>query len=194
MNLPNLITLCRIALAPVMLLLAWRGREHPFLACLVVSLASDIVDGQIARRMNLASELGSRLDSWADMLTYASVPLAAWWLRPDLVASERGAFFTAIASYALPVLVGFIRFGRLTSYHTLMARVSAYMVGASVVVLFAHGPTLPFRIAVGVLVAAELEEIAITITLPEARSNVRSLGRAVEIRRASKGVAFPGEN
>ncbi len=103
MNLPNSITVCRIALAPVMLVLAWKGSEHAFLACLVVSLISDIVDGQIARRMNLTSEFGSKLDSWADMLTYASVPVAAWWLRPDLVTSEKVAFFTAVGSYALPV-------------------------------------------------------------------------------------------
>ena len=186
MNLPNLITLCRIALAPVMLLLAWRGFEHTFLACLVASLVSDIVDGQIARRMNLTSEFGSRLDSWADILTCATLPLAAWWLRPDLVATERAAVLTAVASYAVPVIIGFIKFRSLTSYHTLMARISAYMVGASVVIMFAHGPTLPFRIAVGVLVLAELEEIAITLALPEARSNIRSVARALEIRGNSR--------
>ncbi len=184
-NLPNSITVCRIILAPVMLVLARAGMEHAFLACLIASLISDIVDGQIARRMNLTSEFGSKLDSWADMLTYGLVPIAAWWLRPDLISSERAAFFTAVGSYAIPVAIGFAKFRRLTSYHTFMARVSAYLVGASVVLLFAHGPTLPFRISVAVLVAAEAEEIAITLVLPEPRSNVRSVARALEIRRAA---------
>jgi hypothetical protein len=71
---------------------------------------------------------------------------------------------------------------------------SVYMVGTSIVVLIAHGPTLPVRIAVGVLVAAKLEEIAITLALPRASSNVRPLSRALEIRRASKDVAFSQEN
>ena len=76
-----------------------RGREHWFLAGLMLSLASDIADGQIARRFNLATELGSRLDSWADLLTYTVVPLAVWWLRPALVVTEKVVFFTACLLY-----------------------------------------------------------------------------------------------
>jgi phosphatidylglycerophosphate synthase len=186
-NLANLITAGRIVLAPVLLLLAWQGKDHLFLACLVVSLVSDIVDGQIARRYNLASELGTRLDSWADLLTYAAVPVAIWWLRPDVVTGEKMVFCTAIASYALPLVIGFLKFKRLTTYHTLMARISAYLLGAAIIVLFAHGPMVPLRIAVGVLVLAELEEIGITLILPEPRSNVRSIRKALELRRTMAG-------
>jgi phosphatidylglycerophosphate synthase len=188
LNIANLVTACRIALAPILLLLAWNGMEHLFLVCLVVALVSDIVDGQLARRLNLASELGARLDSWADLLTYCSVPLATYWLRPDLVSTLRVPFVAAVVSYAIPVIIGFLRFRSLTSYHTLMARISAYLLGAAVIVLFAHGPTLPFRIAVCVLVLAELEEIAITLVLPAARANVRSLRKALEIRHTMRAT------
>jgi cardiolipin synthase len=183
LNIANLVTACRIALAPILLLLAWNGLEHLFLACLTVALVSDIVDGQIARRLNLASELGARLDSWADLLTFLAVPLATWWLRPDLVSNLRIAFTAAVGSYAIPVIIGFLKFRSLTNYHTLMARISANLLGAAVIVLFAHGPTLPFRVAVCVLVLAELEEIAITLMLPAPRANVRSLRMALEIRQ-----------
>jgi CDP-diacylglycerol--glycerol-3-phosphate 3-phosphatidyltransferase len=182
-NPANVITAGRIALAPMLGGLAWQGREHWFLAGLMVSLASDIADGQVARRFNLASELGSRLDSWADLLTYTVVPLAIWWLRPALVATEKVVFFTAVASYALPLAIGFIKFRRLTSYHTLAARIAAYLMGAAVIILFAQGSTVPLRIAVCVLVLAELEEIGITLVLREPRSNVRTLGQALQLRR-----------
>jgi cardiolipin synthase len=185
-NLANLITGCRIALAPVLLFLAWDHREHAFLACLVVSLVSDIVDGQIARRLHLTSELGTRLDSWADLLTFASVPVALWWLRPDLVASERVAFLVTVGCYLVPILVGFLKFRRLTSYHTLMARISAYLMGLAVVVLFARGPTWILHVAVCVLLVAEVEEICITIALPELRSNVWSLRRVLRAGRAER--------
>jgi cardiolipin synthase len=184
LNIANLATACRIVLAPISLLLAWNDMEHWFLACLVVALVSDIVDGQLARRLNLASELGVRLDSRADLFTYCSVPLATYWLRPDLVSTLRVPFIAAVASYAIPVIIGFLKFRSLTSYHTLMAGVAAYLLGASVIVLFTRGPMFPFRIAVCVLVLAELEEIAITLVLPGARANVRSLRKALEIRQA----------
>jgi cardiolipin synthase len=182
-NLPNIISLCRIALMPVLLVLAWQGREKTFLACLIVTLVSDIADGQVARRWHLQTELGARLDSWADVPMYFLLPLAAYWLRPDLVVTERVAYFTTLGSFLLPIAWGFLKFGRLTSYHTFLVAVAAYLLGASVILLFAHGPTLPFRFAVAVLVIAELEEIAITAILPAPRSNVRSFRTALAIRR-----------
>lgn len=185
-NLANMVTGCRIALAPVLLVLAWERREHAFLACLIVSLVSDIVDGQIARRLHLTSELGTRLDSWADLLTFASVPVAMWWLRPDLVSPERVAFLVTVGCYLVPILVGFLKFHRLTSYHTLLARISAYLMGLAVVVLFARGPTWFLHLAVGVLVIAEVEEICITCALPEPRSNVWSLRRVLRSRQPGR--------
>ncbi len=182
LNIANLITIGRILLAPVLLFVAWRGEEGIFLGCFVVSLVSDIIDGQVARRCGYASPLGARLDSWADFATYGTVPFAAYWLRPDLFVSERVAVLVTIASYLLPVGIGFLKYRTLTSYHTTLARVSAYLIGASLIVVFAHGPTWPFRISVGVLVVAELEEIAITLMLPAPQSNVGSLRRALARR------------
>jgi cardiolipin synthase len=179
LNIANLVTACRIVLAPILLLFVWNDMEHWFLGCLVVALVSDIVDGQLARRLNLASELGARLDSWADLLTYCSVSLATYWLRPDLVSTLRVPFIAAVASYAIPVIIGFVKFRGLTSYHTLMAGISAQLLGAYAIVLFARGPMLPFRVAVCVLVLAELEEIAISLVLPAPRANVRSLRKAL---------------
>jgi phosphatidylglycerophosphate synthase len=178
-NPANLITLSRIALVPVMLLLAWSGHDHAFLACLIAAFLSDIADGQIARRFNLATPLGAKLDSWADFLTFCSVPFAAYWLLPEVIATQKPAFLLTLVGYLLPIAIGFIKFRGLTSYHTLLARISAYLMGFAAVLLFAHGPPLLFQIAVAVLLIAGLEEIAITLVLPEPQSNVTSLSRVL---------------
>jgi len=91
----------------------------------------------------------------------------------------------AVASYIVPVAIGYAKYGRLTSYHTRLARLSAYAGGASALVVFAGGPTVPFRIATALLVLAEIEEIAITAVLPEWRANVRSLRHALAERNAA---------
>src|ERR1022692_4410935 len=126
-NLANVITLARIALAPVLVLLAWRKQEYPFLVCLVCSLVSDIVDGQIARRCRLATPFGAQLDSWADFLTALTIPAGLYWLRPELVVALRTALIVAVTSYLLPIAFGFAKFRTLTSYHTFLARVAAYL-------------------------------------------------------------------
>ncbi|HTE50795.1 MAG TPA: CDP-alcohol phosphatidyltransferase family protein [Kofleriaceae bacterium] len=179
----NLVTLSRLAMAPVLLLLANRGMPRAFVLVLTVSLVTDIVDGKLARWLGQASRWGARLDSWADLATYASVPLCAYWLRPDLVHSEAGTFWAIVAAFAVPITYGFIKYGTLTSYHTRGAVIAAYLIGGATVIVFAGGPTWPLRIAAAVLVAAELEEIAITTVLPRPVTMVRSIGVARRIRR-----------
>jgi CDP-diacylglycerol--glycerol-3-phosphate 3-phosphatidyltransferase len=71
-NLPNMITIFRIMLIPVlfMLLIFSPGKLQSFFAGLVFSVASisDCVDGYLARRMNLVTDFGKFLDPLADKL------------------------------------------------------------------------------------------------------------------------------
>ena len=71
MNLPNGITVARIALVPVFLFLAYQEsgamRVASFFVFLVAS-ASDIVDGYLARRHETVSRVGKFLDPLADKL------------------------------------------------------------------------------------------------------------------------------
>ena len=65
-QLPNLITISRIAMAPVLILLL---KEHQYAASLgvfVVAGISDGLDGYIAKRFDFVSRLGSILDPLAD--------------------------------------------------------------------------------------------------------------------------------
>lgn len=192
LTIPNLLTASRIGFAPVMMVLAWLGHERAFLICLIISLATDIFDGKIARWLGQTSEFGSKLDSWADLATYTTLPIDTYWLRPDLVVSEWPAFVVVVCAYVVPITIGFIKYRKLTSYHTRGAVVSAYCIGISVIVMFAHGPTWPLRVAVGVVALAEIEEIAITLVLPVWRANVKDLRAAMAIRRSLLAGNDPG--
>ena len=183
LTIPNLLSGLRLVLAPVLLYLAWTGQSTPFLVALSCSLLSDLCDGYLARRFDQATQLGTLLDSYGDFATYLTVPLCAWWLWPDLIRREAWYAAAIVASYVFPIALGYLKYGRLTSYHTYGAKLSAVVVGASALALFAGGSPLPFRIATWVLVLAELEEIAITTILPEWRSNVPSVLHARRLLR-----------
>ncbi|MDO4581683.1 MAG: CDP-alcohol phosphatidyltransferase family protein [Bacillota bacterium] len=69
MTLPNLLSLLRLALIPLMLYYVFQ--ERPLAAALVVlaSGLTDILDGWIARHFNQITPLGKMLDPLADKLT-----------------------------------------------------------------------------------------------------------------------------
>ncbi len=78
MNLPNLLTIIRIFLAPVFLVfLIIENIPHHFLwAFIIFTVASitDLVDGKLARKNNQVTNLGKLLDPLADkMLTTAAL-------------------------------------------------------------------------------------------------------------------------
>jgi cardiolipin synthase len=73
LNLPNLITIARILLVPVVVwAIAQRQMQVAFLLFLAAG-ASDAIDGFLAKRMGMASELGAHLDPLADKVLIVSI-------------------------------------------------------------------------------------------------------------------------
>jgi CDP-diacylglycerol--glycerol-3-phosphate 3-phosphatidyltransferase len=185
-TIPNLLSGLRLASVPVLLALAWGGCDKLFLVLLISALLTDLADGYLARRLHQESELGARLDSWGDFALYISTPLSAWWLWPELILREAPYVEVVLASFVLPILIGFAKYRRLTSYHTWGAKLSAVLMGCTTLLLFAGGPAFPFHFSVVVLVVTQIEEISITIVLPRWRSNVSSLVHALRFAREGR--------
>ena len=109
LNLPNLVSLIRILLAPLLLYLAFQQQSGWFLAALLFSGFTDVLDGFLARTLNQITELGSHLDSWGDFTIYSTMALCAWILWPQIVSEEIVYFSIIVFSICAPVLVGLAR-------------------------------------------------------------------------------------
>ena len=134
LTIPNLLSFFRLAMVPVFLVLVLQGQDALALVVLVVSSATDFLDGYIARKFQQLSRLGQLLDPAADRLFIfaALVGLAArevipWWLFIVIVARDvallvmgiiaanfgygplpvhhLGKVATAALFYALPILM-----------------------------------------------------------------------------------------
>jgi len=76
LSIPNLITIARILLVPVVIWAITSGEmEVAFLLFLIAGL-SDAVDGFLAKRLNMTSELGAHLDPLADKVLIVSIYVA----------------------------------------------------------------------------------------------------------------------
>lgn len=88
MNIPNLLTLFRIALIPLFM---WRFLSaetamqfYAAAGILLLSGFTDTLDGIIARSFGMITKLGQFLDPLADKMTLAAVITALWIQRPEL--------------------------------------------------------------------------------------------------------------
>ena len=72
-TIPNIITIFRLALIIPMCVLFFTGHYLATLIIIVVSGVSDVIDGIIARKCNMISELGKILDPIADKLTQLTI-------------------------------------------------------------------------------------------------------------------------
>jgi cardiolipin synthase len=76
LNIPNLITLGRVILVPVVFWLLVSGQTQLAFFAFVLAGVSDAVDGFIAKRFGLSTELGAYLDPLADKLLIVSIFVA----------------------------------------------------------------------------------------------------------------------
>ena len=85
LTIPNLLSAFRILLIPVIAYLyCVKGRSDLTFYVLLLSGATDIVDGFIARRFHMISDLGKALDPIADKLTQAVVILCLAFTYPAM--------------------------------------------------------------------------------------------------------------
>jgi CDP-diacylglycerol--glycerol-3-phosphate 3-phosphatidyltransferase len=102
-NLPNIITVVRILLAPLFfwMLLADNGADGSLrwwaAVLFIVAIATDGVDGAIARRYNLVTDLGKLLDPIADKILTGAALIGLsilaelpWWVTVLILVREIG--------------------------------------------------------------------------------------------------------
>jgi CDP-diacylglycerol--glycerol-3-phosphate 3-phosphatidyltransferase len=142
------------------------------LACLL----SDILDGLIARVFHLRSRLGAFLDSTADMLVTFIALYAVYVFRFAEVRPHMAAISVIAGLYVLEAVAALSRYGRISSFHTVLVRVSAYLQGIFIMALFLWGfQNWVFTVMLMVTVAAYLEELVLVALLAEWKADVRGL-------------------
>jgi cardiolipin synthase len=106
LTLPNLFTLARLLLAPVIVSDILHRRAFAALCLLAIAAATDVIDGYLARHFGAATAAGAFLDPIADKLLLTGVYLALalagsvpWWLVGVIFA--RDLFILASAAVAL---------------------------------------------------------------------------------------------
>ena len=184
-KLPNRISLFRMLLVPCLLTLAAFGFPGSFLLCFSLCLVSDFLDGFLARQLDVQSEWGARLDSWADNLSWIAFTCGAAVLWPERFLEMGGWIAAALAAFLIPGLFGLMKYHRIPGFHTWSAKAAMASMGLSVLLLFSGRTQLPFQLSVCLLAYVCIEETLMVHWLPRPRTDLRTAGQAWRIRNES---------
>jgi CDP-diacylglycerol---glycerol-3-phosphate 3-phosphatidyltransferase len=122
-NLPNIITLARILITPVIALLPFIEGYVPKLICLavfVIAAFSDVFDGWLARSRNQITDLGKLLDPLADKLLLLATLIPIYW-----ISQERRDLYDIPVWGSIPLWVCLLLLGRefaMTAFRSWAAR------------------------------------------------------------------------
>jgi len=185
-NLPNLISILRILLVPILFYLALSQQATWFIALFIFAELTDVLDGFLARKLQQTTQLGARLDSWGDFMIYATIAICAWILWPTILQNEWLSFSIIVLSFTLPVIIGFIKFQQFTSYHTWSVKLAVLVSAIAYILLFSGWADWPFRLAALLCAYAAIEQIAITLLIHHEHVDIRSVWQIVRYLRRNK--------
>jgi len=173
----NFITLYRIITAPLLLILIIRGFTDLFKWLLLLSFISDILDGYLARRLKVSSELGAKLDSIGDDLTILVAIIGLFFFKIEFIKEQLFFVIILLSLYLMQLLLSLIKYQKISSFHTYGAKICALLQGVFLLsVFFFKEPIYPLFYLSSILTIAELiEEIILVFILPNWESNVKGL-------------------
>src|SRR5580704_2920753 len=187
-QIPSLMAAARAALGPVIVIGERAGWSGLTLATMVVTaLLSDIYDGVLARRWKCDTAAVRLFDSMADNVFYVGAAVALWMRQPQLMRSFEAPIGIVLGIEVFKFVFDFVKFGKPSSYHSYLAKTWGLVLATTVVMSFALHVTLGLRVAWWVALALGmvtcLEGLAMSVIMPEWRHDLKTLWRALALRR-----------
>ncbi len=173
----NSITIYRLVVAPLLAFLALDHLPGPFKWLLAVSFFTDAIDGYLSRRYKVTSILGSRLDSIADDFTIVAAIIGLLVFKPGFIRHELILIGALLGLFILQTVLALMRYGKLTSFHTYMAKTAAITQGIFLLLIF-FLPATPYIVFYPSVFITRLdltEEIILVMILPHWQADVKGL-------------------
>lgn len=173
----NGITLYRVIAAPFLIWLLITGRYDIFKWLLGVSFFTDLIDGFLARKFKVTSLFGTKLDSIGDDLTVLAGITGIFVIKPDFIKEHLLLLLIPLFLFFLQIGYALIRYKKVTSFHTYLAKIAAILQGVFLILFFLlNEPLLLLFYAAVIITSIELiEEIILVYLLPNWETNVRGL-------------------
>lgn len=184
----NGITLYRLVMAPVLVCLLFFNKIDLFKWLLAVSFSTDAIDGFLARKLKVSSDLGSKLDSIADDLTILAAVIGLFVLKKEFIKDNVVIVSVLLGLFILQNVMALIKYHKPSSFHTYLAKGAALVQGSFLILVFLlPEPIYPlFYAAVVISILDLIEETLLVIIIPKWRTNVKGIYWVMKERKGEK--------
>lgn len=178
LQIPNALSGVRILAA--LMLPVWALLDSPvgFWLCLGTALASDVLDGWVARALGVSTELGRRLDSAGDYVTAGTLLPALWILWAERTRAALPWIAVIAVAYFLPTVISWLRWRIVPAYHTWAAKAAAATTSVALILVYAADSAVLLPAAGLMQILAATEELAIARLRPGWSGSVPSYWHA----------------
>src|SRR3989344_2472763 len=175
-NVADWISFFRIVLTPFLFLFIFLNEKFMFAVLLIISFISDALDGFLARRLKIVSERGAFLDSFGDILLLIAAIFGAFWFEGDVFLKNKVLLLIVFSLFIFLGVFAYIKYKRLSSFHTYLAKIIFVLIGFFFSYLFFFGfNQWFFNLIIIVGIIEILEEIVLVFLLPKHKSNVKGI-------------------
>ena len=172
-NVPNILSLARIVLA-ILLLLFFDNVTSTFLGIFLLAMLTDLLDGKIARKFDACSQLGSLLDTVADLLLDASLIKIVFSM--GIMSKELTLWLIiALSIGAISPLINYIRHKKVFFIHSLPCKACMWLlVGVPFAIQFGFVEAY-IVLTLSLVTLSMVEIVAMSLILKEPDPNAKSI-------------------
>lgn len=195
-NIADWFSFYRVFAAPFLVIIAGLGYRELFTWLLLISYGTDMIDGQLARKLKITSPRGSQLDSFGDQLTLLVAFIGLLLFEFDFIQENYVWILVPFSLYFLQMIIAFRKYGRATAFHTYLAKLSAITQAVFILWLLFFGPVYwLFYLMIFLGILETIEEILLIFLYPEWVAGVKGYIWALrDKRRLKKESTNKGSN
>ncbi len=161
LTVPNFLSLSRIVFLPLLFVFALKDMRLAFFIAYILIASTDFFDGQIARRFNQKSPIGSQMDSTADVFFYISTAYFIYRLYPAYLAPNMTLLIVGLSVVAVSFIISVILFKKPVMMHTSIMRLPSLLVFFFMVLSHFFDTTYFLSAILVIYIIGFLEEIVI---------------------------------
>ena len=126
-NIADWFSFYRVLIAPVLLALIWFDLRLVFTWFLLISYATDAIDGYLDRKLKITSPRGSQLDSFGDQITLIIGLVGLFYFETYFIKNNLILILIVFIPYAIQMILAYRKYGKATAFHTYLAKLSAVL-------------------------------------------------------------------